>query len=132
MDRYQDRTKRYYNTQGPEAIDVDVLEVIPFEGKKQEIEYQTREFSAVCPFSGLPDLADVLVRYIPDQKIVELKSLKYYFVSFRNVGMYQEEITDRIYRDLEALLTPSFLEVKTVYATRGGIDATCVVRSDKQ
>ena len=63
---------------------------------------------------------------------VELKSLKYYIVSFRNVGIFQEPVTARIYRDLEALLQPSRLCVKTVYNTRGGIDATCEVDSAQQ
>jgi len=88
---------------------------------------ETSEFSCVCPFSGLPDLARVKVEYHPvGGKCVELKSLKYYFVSFRNVGIYQEAVTSRIYRDLKKLLETERLRVTTVYNTRGGFDTTCI------
>ncbi len=108
----------------------DFLEVIEYGGKPQEIKYETDEFSAVCPFSGLPDIARVEILYVPDKKLVELKSLKYYFISFRNVGIYQEEATDRIFRDLNSCLEPKYLSVKTVYNIRGGILSTTVIDSD--
>lgn len=111
-------------------IRTDIMETFPYEGPKQRITYITREFSAVCPFSGLPDIAAVEITYVPKNLCVELKSLKYYFVSFRNVGIYQEPATSRIYKDLFDLLKPEFLEVKMTYATRGGIDATTVICSD--
>jgi 7-cyano-7-deazaguanine reductase len=62
---------------GPEAIDVGVLETFPYEGPDQEIVTETDEFSAVCPFSGLPDQARLTLRYVPSDRCVELKSLKY-------------------------------------------------------
>jgi len=116
----------------PDKVRVDWLESLPYEGNPQMVEYFTDEFSAVCPFSGLPDLGDVAVRYVPEAKIVELKSLKYYFISFRNVGIYQEDVTNRIYNDLNKLLEPKFIEVKTRYKTRGGIKAECSMRSNAQ
>ena len=64
------------------------------------------EFASVCPFSGLPDTGIVWVEYIPQNQLVELKSLKYYFISFRNVGIYQEDVTSRIFNDLFPLLEP--------------------------
>lgn len=112
------------------SIRNDYLESIDYSGNPQKIRYETEEFSAVCPFSGLPDLATVDIEYIPGKKIVELKSLKYYFMSYRNVGIYQEAATDRIYRDIFSLLSPVYLSVKTVYNVRGGINATCVMDSD--
>ncbi len=112
--------------EGTDAIRQDLLEIIDYDGERQVIEMVYPEFSAVCPFSGLPDIAEVTVRYIPGRKIVELKSLKYYFVSYRNVGIYQEDMTSRVYRDLKAVLEPEELEVKTVYNIRGGILTTCV------
>jgi 7-cyano-7-deazaguanine reductase len=129
VDVFESRTDRYYDIMGSEKVDFEVLATIPYEGNQQMVEYVSREFSAVCPFSGLPDLAQVYVSYVPGATIVELKSLKYYFVSYRNVGMYQEEITHRIYSDLKKLLSPKFLKIKTIYGTRGGIDATCVMDS---
>ena len=113
------------------AIRVDFLETIDYDGNPQEVTYETDEFSAVCPFSGLPDIGKVVVTYVPDRKLVELKSLKYYFVSFRNAGIYQEAATNRIYNDLYRLLAPKRLSVKTVYNLRGGIASTCVMDSEK-
>lgn len=110
-------------------IRTDFLETFEYSGNPQRIKYETEEFSAVCPFSGLPDIAKIEIEYIPDKKIVELKSLKYYFTSFRNVGIYQESVTDRIYRDLADSLEAKYLSVKTVYNIRGGILATCVMDS---
>lgn len=111
-------------------IQTDFLETFEYTGNPQRIKYETEEFSAVCPFSGLPDISKIEIEYIPDKKIVELKSLKYYFTSFRNVGIYQESVTDRIYRDLEKSLEAKFLSVKTIYNIRGGILATCIMNSD--
>ena len=105
----------------------DYLETFAFDSPNQYIMTETREFSAVCPFSGLPDLARVKVEYHPDGgKCVELKSLKYYFISFRNVGIFQEAATKRIYEDLRKVLETERLRVTTVYNTRGGFDTTCV------
>ncbi len=95
----------------------------------QWITYQTKEFSAVCPFSGLPDIGTVIIEYIPQKKVVELKSLKYYFLSYRDVGIYQEHATQKIYADLQALLQPKRLIITTIYNTRGGIDTTCKIDS---
>ena len=111
-------------------IRTDFLETISYSGKPQNIIYETEEFSAVCPFSGLPDISRVTIEYIPKVKIIELKFLKYYFVSFRNVGIYQEAVTNRIYTDLLELLDPQFLSIVTVYNTRGGIDARCEISTE--
>ncbi len=117
---------------GPEHIKTSILETFEYKGPRQTINYETEEFSAVCPFSGLPDIASVIVEYIPKKLIVELKSLKYYFVSFRQVGIYQEPATARIYQDLYRLLDPHYLSVSMTYNTRGGIDATTTIASDEQ
>ena len=111
--------------QAEEAIRTDWLESLPYEGEGQLVTYDTEEFSAVCPFSGLPDFGRLKIRYVPDGKIVELKSLKYYIVSFRQVGIYQENATIRIYRDLWDLLAPRYLKVELSYHPRGGIVAVC-------
>ncbi|MFH0887696.1 MAG: preQ(1) synthase [Planctomycetota bacterium] len=111
----------------PDKIQPQLLETFPYKGEKQLIQYTTKEFSAVCPFSGLPDIATVIVEYIPGKLCIELKSLKYYFVSFRNVGIFQEMATDRIFKDLYQSIKPKYLSVKTIYNTRGGIDAVCCI-----
>ncbi|HLQ22994.1 MAG TPA: preQ(1) synthase [Gemmatimonadales bacterium] len=112
---------------GPEAIEAAVLETFPYEGPEQEIVSETREFSAVCPYSGLPDFATLTIRYVPSDRCVELKSLKYYVVSFRNVGIFQEHATARIAEDLFRLLQPHRLTVTTRYDVRGGFETTCTV-----
>jgi 7-cyano-7-deazaguanine reductase len=111
-------------------IEPKFLESIVYTGQTQRIKYETDEFSAVCPFSGLPDLAHVEIEYIPSGKIIELKSLKYYFTSYRNVGIYQEAATDRIYKDIWNCIEPVFLSIKTVYNIRGGILSTCIMDSN--
>jgi 7-cyano-7-deazaguanine reductase len=113
------------------VIRPDFLETINYEGNPQEVTYETGEFNAVCPFSGLPDIGTVVITYVPGRTLVELKSLKYYFVSFRNAGIYQEAATNRIYNDLHRLLAPKRLVVKTIYNLRGGIASTCVMDSEK-
>jgi 7-cyano-7-deazaguanine reductase len=113
---------------GPEQVDVQVLETFDYAGPEQEIVTETDEFTAVCPYSGLPDFAKLTIRYVPAAKCIELKSLKYYVTSYRNVGIFQEHATARIAEDLAGVLQPRWLEVKTVYNVRGGFLTTCTVR----
>ena len=107
------------------TISPQALDTFPYNGVEQEVVCETDEFSAVCPYSGLPDIARVKVTYVPSDRCVELKSLKYYYLSFRTVGIYQEHVTDRILRDLRRLLSPRRLCVETEYNVRGGIHTTC-------
>lgn len=113
---------------GPEAIDVQVLETFGYEGPEQEIVTETSEFSAVCPYSGLPDHAKLTITYVPGSRCIELKSLKYYIISYRSVGIFQEHATARIAEDLFKVLEPRQLTVTTVYNVRGGFLTTCTVR----
>ena len=113
---------------GPEHVDVAVLETFPYEGPAQEIVTGTDEFSAVCPYSGLPDFATLTVTYVPGKSCIELKSLKYYVTSYINVRIFQEHATGKIAEDLSRVLAPRWIEVKTVYNVRGGFLTTCVVR----
>lgn len=118
---------KQFDFQDETHIRPDFLATFDFDSREQYIMTETTEFSCVCPFSGLPDLARVRVEYYPlGGKCVELKSLKYYFVSFRNVGIYQEAVTKRIYGDLKELLETERLRVTTIYNTRGGFDTTCI------
>ena len=111
-----------------EHIKTDELKTFEFDSPEQRIVTQYPEFSAVCPFSGLPDIADVDIVYFPESgKAIELKSLKYYLLSFRNVGIYQEGVTKRIFDDLVKVLgiSPEAICVKTRYNVRGGFLTTC-------
>ncbi len=108
-------------------IKSDFLETFPFDSKEQYIKTYTKEFSAVCPFSGLPDQGDLIIEYYPQGGVcVELKSLKYYIISFRNVGIYQEAATKRIYDDLKTILKTEKLKITTIYLPRGGFTTTCI------
>ena len=112
---------------GPEAIDVSVLETFDYSGPEQQIVTETDEFSAVCPYSGLPDYARLTISYVPGNRCIELKSLKYYITSYRSVGIFQEHATARIAEDLFRVLEPARLTVTTVYNVRGGFLTTCTV-----
>ena len=114
-------------------IDPNYLEIFDFDSPNQYIKTETNEFSAVCPFSGLPDIARVKIEYFPTGgKCIELKSLKYYFTSFRNVGIYQEAVTKRIYDDLSSILKTKKIQITTIYNIRGGFKAVCVEGSIKE
>jgi 7-cyano-7-deazaguanine reductase len=118
---------KQFDFESEDAIRPDYLETFPFNSPNQLITAETGEFSALCPFSGLPDLAYVKIAYYPDGgKCVELKSLKYYFISYRNVGIYQEAATKRIYDDLRSALNTDRLQITTIYNIRGGFETTCM------
>lgn len=85
---------------------------------------ETEEFTCVCPATGQPDFAKITIRYVPDQKIVESKSLKLYFWSFRNVGVFHEHVTNVILDDLVNALEPRWCEVIAEFGIRGGIAIT--------
>lgn len=112
------------------------IDRLPYEhDTRQQVVYETEpgEFSALCPFSGLPDYGTVRIEYVPDDWVIELKSLKYYLISWRDVGAAQEDVTALIYEDLwEHLDTPEYLVVTTEYNVRGGINTTCTVDSREQ
>jgi 7-cyano-7-deazaguanine reductase len=107
------------------------IQRLPYEhDARQVVTYETEpgEFSALCPFSGLPDFGTLRVEYVPGDWIVELKSLKYYVVSWRQIGAAQEDLTPIIYEDLmRHLQNPAYLVVTTEYNVRGGINTTCTV-----
>lgn len=115
--------KRRWDVAGYEAIDTEVLERIPFEypGSETEVAYIDPEFTSVCPWTGLPDFGTLIIRYLPREYLVELKSLKYYLNSFRNVGILQEHVVNRIKDDLVKLLDPEWMVVEAEFRPRGGI-----------
>ena len=119
---------RRFDIEPEDAIDVAILEAIPFEdpGSTTEVVYETEEFTAVCPWTGLPDFARLVITYVPQDRLVELKSLKYYLTSFRNVGILQEHAVNRILNDLVALLKPVSMTVEAEYRERGGIKGYAV------
>ena len=118
---------KYFEFQDESHINIDFLETFEFDSPGQYILTETDEFSAVCPFSGLPDYAYLKIEYYPEGgRCIELKSLKYYIISYRNVGIYQEAATRRIYEDLKNVLQTPRIRITTTYNTRGGFDTTCI------
>ncbi|MEO8392173.1 MAG: preQ(1) synthase [Chloroflexota bacterium] len=89
------------------------------------------EFTCVCPMTGQPDFATITIRYIPDQKIVESKSLKLYLWSYRNEGVFHEHVTNQILDDLVTALDPHFCEVIGAFGERGGIALTVEAQHTK-
>ena len=130
VDKY---TSRRFDIQQEDAIDVAVLEAIPFDypGSATEVLYETDEFTTVCPWTGLPDFGNLVIRYLPDNSLVELKSLKYYLTSYRNVGILQEHAVNRILQDLVQLVQPISMAVEAEYRERGGIKTKAVARYEK-
>ena len=125
---------RRYDSDEPGSIDVRVLETIPYEykGRDAVITITTNEFTAVCPYSGLPDFGVVNVNYIPKNVLIELRSLKYYLFSYRNVGIYQEHVVNRILNDLVACCAPKWMEVSADYNIRGGVHTVASVEWGKK
>src|SRR5206468_11675881 len=110
------------------------LEVFPYEypGKDVEIKIETNEFTAVCPFSGLPDFATIRVNYVPHKLIIELRSFKYYVLSYRNVGIYQEHVVNRILEDLAHCCKPKWMQVVADYNMRGGVHTVASVERGRR
>lgn len=92
----------------------------------------TDEFTCVCPATGQPDFANITICYIPDQRIVESKSLKLYFWSFRNEGVFHEHVTNVILDDLVAALEPRWCQVTAEFNVRGGITITVQAEHTKE
>lgn len=131
IDKY---ASKRFDIEKEDAIDVAVLEAIPFEypGSATEVVYETDEFTAVCPWTGLPDFALLRIKYVPGDSLVELKSLKYYLTSYRNVGILQEHAVNRILKDLVGLLQPLSMVVEAEYRERGGIKTKAVASWEQE
>ena len=96
-----------------------------------EIAFDAPEFTCLCPMTGQPDFATIRIRYVPDQKCVELKSLKLYLWSFRDEGTFHEAVTNRIADDLIAALRPRRMTVEGDFYVRGGIKTVVKVEHTK-
>jgi 7-cyano-7-deazaguanine reductase len=99
--------------------------------RKYTVTLVTDEFTCVCPATGQPDFATITIQYIPDQSIVESKSLKLYLWSYRDEGVFQEHVVNTICDDLIAAIDPHWIEVTGAFKPRGGIAITVVAKHDK-
>ncbi len=93
----------------------------PKPDRRYVITHVNPEFTSVCPKTGLPDFGTIIVRYIPDQLCLELKSLKYYFLEYRNKGIFYEAVTNKILDDLVAACDPWEMEIISKWRIRGGM-----------
>ena len=94
--------------------------------------HEAPEFTSLCPKTGQPDFATITVEYIPDKLCIELKSLKLYFNSFRNDGIYFESVTNRILDDLVAACQPRFMRITAEFNTRGGISSIVEAKYEEE
>lgn len=98
----------------------------PRAGRDYTIRMEIPEFTCVCPKTGQPDFATFTLEYVPDAKCVELKSLKLYMWSYREVGAFHEDVTNRILDDLARATAPKFMRLTAKWNVRGGIHTTVV------
>ena len=113
-----------YHSHVPDAMLLETFET-PVE-RPFVIEHVAEEFTSLCPRTGQPDFGRVILRYDPAAVCVELKSLKLYYQSYRNEGIFYEAVTNRIRDDLAGLLSPRWLQVITEWRARGGIRSRIV------
>jgi 7-cyano-7-deazaguanine reductase len=109
-------------------IDCEVLEVEPFDNqdKATVVEIVNPEFTSLCPRSGLPDFGTIRITYVPDKLIVELKSLKYYFLQYRNTGIFYEQLTQQVLKHLVKRVHPLEMTVAAEFTPRGGLTTKVV------
>ena len=97
------------------------IETWPNQFRDYEIEIDLPEFSSVCPKTGLPDFGRLLLRYVPDKVCLELKSYKMYLLAYRNIGIFQENVVNRVLQDVVAATRPVSATVIGDFAARGGL-----------
>lgn len=93
------------------------------------IDFSIPEFTAICPKTGLPDFGTIYISYIPDKICVELKSLKEYILFYRNIGIFHENVVNKIYEDFYKTVKPRYLKVSGIYNVRGGIQTNVMRES---
>ena len=126
----QPEKKVNYNIKTPDTVKIDLLTTIDYKYNKIRdinIAIQQPEFTSVCPMTGLPDFGCITIRYIPNNKIVELKSLKFYMLQYRNIGIFYEHVVNNILNDLTEVLDPKWMEVTGNFTARGGITTKVAV-----
>ncbi|MFZ0482374.1 MAG: preQ(1) synthase [Desulfobacterales bacterium] len=110
--------------ESPDIVKTDVLVPMDYQYQNQrdiDIVIQQPEYTSVCPMTGLPDVGCITITYRPYDKIIELKSLKFYLLQYRNVGIFYEHVVNRILEDLVAVLAPKYMEITADFTARGGM-----------
>ena len=110
------------------AAELPEIDTIPNNHKGYEISIVIPEYTSVCPKTGLPDFGTITIKYVPDKRCIELKSLKYYIVGFRNLGIFYENIVNRIMDDVVKAVKPKSAVVTGNFNSRGGMTAVIEAR----
>jgi len=124
-----------YRVESPDSVKTDVLDPLEYQYRLRrdiDIVIKQPEYTSVCPLTGLPDVGCITIRYKPDQKIIELKSLKFYLLQYRNVGIFYEHVVNRILDDLVTVLDPKFMEVTGDFTARGAITTKVTAVYERQ
>ena len=100
----------------------------PRPDRDYEIDIRCPEFTSVCPKTGLPDFGEIRIQYVPGDRCIELKALKYYLLDFRNRGIFYEAVTNQILDDLVGVCAPRRMTVTGAFSARGGITTTVVAQ----
>ena len=131
-EQYEDLDRRLA-LRDESAIDTRCLLTFQYDYPEQDahIDIGTEEFTALCPWTGLPDYGTLSISYMPEGSCIELKSLKYYLLSFRDVGVVQEHAVNRILNDLVEACHPMQMTVTLDYKVRGGIHTAVTARYEK-
>jgi len=108
------------------------LEVWPNQFSGYEITIQVPEFTSICPKTNLPDFGTVTIQYMPDKVCLELKALKYYILGFRNLGIFYENVINRILRDVVSACDPVWAVVRGEFNVRGGMKSIIEARHPKK
>ena len=106
--------------------------VYEYRGQNAIVTINTDEFTAICPWSGLPDFGSLKIEYVPDDLCIELKSLKYYLLSYSRVGIVQEHVANHILNDLVKICMPLWMTINLNYKIRGGLQTTVSVSHNKE
>jgi len=124
------KSKRYTPEHAESGLDAKFpeIETWPNQFSNYEIVIDIPEFTSVCPKTGLPDFGVLWIRYMPNQDCLELKSLKEYLTCYRNLGIFQENIVNRVLEDVVRAAKPKWAEVKGEFRPRGGIGTVVIAR----
>ena len=123
-----------FKIDSPDVVRADLIEPIEYAYKSKrsiDIRITQPEYTSVCPMTGLPDNGCIMIEYRPDQYIVELKSLKYYLLQYRNVGMFYEHVVNKILDDLVQRIQPLSMKVTGEFTPRGGISSLATAIYEK-
>jgi 7-cyano-7-deazaguanine reductase len=107
------------------------LDTFPSHFDDYVITIENPEYTSICPKTGLPDHGVITIRYSPDKSCLELKALKLYFIAFRDLGIFNENVVNRVLRDVVAACSPRWAEVEGVFTPRGGLQSTIQARYDR-